>query len=79
MQRHRDIEILTHIETPVGIISNRKWTGIQALMKKYRMELKPSGIEKVNLSTSRNIDLQEIGTEQIRSGQRVRSPAFKLE
>lgn len=64
---YRDTEILTHIETPVGVISNRKWTDIQALMKEYRMELKPSGTEKVNLSTLKNIDPREIGTEQIRS------------
>lgn len=47
------------------IVSNGKLTEIQGLMEEYRKELERRGIEKVNLSTLKNIDPREIGAEHV--------------
>lgn len=47
------------------IVANGKLTEVQGLMEEYRRELERKGIEKVNLSTLKNIDPREIGAEHV--------------
>lgn len=47
------------------IVSNGKLSEIKGLMEEYHRELERRGIEKVNLSTLKNIDPREIGAEHI--------------
>jgi len=47
------------------IVSNGKLTQVEELRKEYQLELKHRGIEKVNLSTLKNIDPRDIGAEHM--------------
>lgn len=47
------------------IVSNGKLSEVRGLMEEYRLELERKGIEKVNLSTLKNIDPREIGAEHV--------------
>lgn len=47
------------------IVSNGKLSEIKGLMDEYRKELERRGIEKVNLSTLKNLNPREIGAEHI--------------